>query len=368
MLVAGDIYDGANRSLRAQLAFRDGLRKLAKVGIHSYVVHGNHDPLDGWASSLVWPDEVHIFRGTKVASVPFERDGTVRAIIHGISFPRRDIRSNLARRFKATGSKAVQIGLLHCNVGSNTGHEPYAPCKLADLISSGMHYWALGHVHSRNILSEGSPTVAYPGNTQGQHINETGARGCLYVKISDTKDVETEFIPADSLRWARESVHIGQLDSEERLLNELESQVECVQSKAEGRASVCRLTLRGRGSLHATLRRSNYVEDLVGQLRDFGRGLDPLVWLDTIETQTRAAVDIEGRRQGKDFVGDCLRLIEEYRVDPTRLTSLKDTLRRLYEDRRCHKYVEMPDGEELVLLLDDAEVLCLDNLIDEDGP
>jgi len=368
LLVAGDVYDGADRSLRAQLAFRDGLRKLAKVGIHSYVVHGNHDSLDGWASSLEWPDEAYIFGGTNVESVPFERNGAVRAIIHGISFSRRDIRTNLARKFKASDSKAVQIGLLHCNVGSNTGHEPYAPCEIDDLAASHMDYWALGHVHSKNVLLEENPTVAYPGNTQGRHINEAGPRGCLYVQISDTKEVQTQFIPIDSVRWTRESVHIEHLDSDERLLNDLESRVERIQSKAEGRPSVCRLTLCGRGTLHATLQRSNYVQDLIAQLREFGRELDPLVWLDTIETQTRPAVDIEARRQAQDIVGDCLRLIEQYRADSACRSSLKDTLKKLYEDRRCGKYLEMPDDEELVSLLDDAEVLCLDKLIDEDMP
>ena len=48
LLVAGDVYDAADRSLRAQLKFADGLKKLAVAGIRSLVCHGNHDPLDGW--------------------------------------------------------------------------------------------------------------------------------------------------------------------------------------------------------------------------------------------------------------------------------------------------------------------------------
>ena len=46
-LVAGDIYDSADRSLRAQLRFCRALQRLAERGIPSFVVHGNHDPLDG---------------------------------------------------------------------------------------------------------------------------------------------------------------------------------------------------------------------------------------------------------------------------------------------------------------------------------
>jgi exonuclease SbcD len=63
LLVAGDIYDGRDRSLRAQLRLRDGLRPLSEAGIPSFIVHGNHDPLDSWAATLEGPDRVHIFEG-----------------------------------------------------------------------------------------------------------------------------------------------------------------------------------------------------------------------------------------------------------------------------------------------------------------
>lgn len=44
-LIAGDVYDGADRNLGAQIKFRDGLKRLSEAGIHSFIVHGNHDPL-----------------------------------------------------------------------------------------------------------------------------------------------------------------------------------------------------------------------------------------------------------------------------------------------------------------------------------
>src|ERR1700744_4517690 len=41
LLLAGDVYDGAERGLRAQLRFRAALDRLANAGIASFVVHGN---------------------------------------------------------------------------------------------------------------------------------------------------------------------------------------------------------------------------------------------------------------------------------------------------------------------------------------
>lgn len=65
-LVAGDVYDSADRSLRAQLRFCRALDRLADQGIPTFVVHGNHDPLDGWSAHLAWPQLVTIFPGDKV--------------------------------------------------------------------------------------------------------------------------------------------------------------------------------------------------------------------------------------------------------------------------------------------------------------
>ena len=48
IIVAGDVHDGENRSLRAQLRFRDALRKAGDAGLRCFVAHGNHDPLSGW--------------------------------------------------------------------------------------------------------------------------------------------------------------------------------------------------------------------------------------------------------------------------------------------------------------------------------
>ena len=51
LVIAGDIYDGPERGLRAQLRFRDGLARLSAAGIPSFVVHGNHDPVEtGWSA------------------------------------------------------------------------------------------------------------------------------------------------------------------------------------------------------------------------------------------------------------------------------------------------------------------------------
>jgi DNA repair exonuclease SbcCD nuclease subunit len=86
LLVAGDVYDAADRSLRAQLKFAEGLKKLTNSGIRCFVCHGNHDPLDGWSASLRWPEGVHIF-GPELESIPLALGGEDAVVVHGISYP-----------------------------------------------------------------------------------------------------------------------------------------------------------------------------------------------------------------------------------------------------------------------------------------
>ncbi|MCH8225243.1 MAG: DNA repair exonuclease, partial [Chloroflexi bacterium] len=69
LLVAGDIFDGADRSLRAQLKFADGLNRLEAANIRSFICHGNHDPLDGWEAKITLPGGCHRF-GAELTQVP----------------------------------------------------------------------------------------------------------------------------------------------------------------------------------------------------------------------------------------------------------------------------------------------------------
>ncbi len=47
LIIAGDIYDSKDRSLRALVSFRNEMERLAERNIPDYIGHGNHDPLKG---------------------------------------------------------------------------------------------------------------------------------------------------------------------------------------------------------------------------------------------------------------------------------------------------------------------------------
>jgi DNA repair exonuclease SbcCD nuclease subunit len=362
ILVAGDVYDAADRSLRAQLKFADGLKKLAVAGIRSFVCHGNHDPLDGWIASLQWPEEVHIF-GSELESVPVTLGGEDVVFIHGISYPHSQIDDSFGRGFKRQGSQPFQIGLFHCSVGSDPAHETYAPRTLSELVDADLDYWALGHVHANRVLMDGHPFVAYPGTTQGRHIREPGPRGCLVVQVDGQGAVNARFEPVDCVRWSSIELQIDDLETEGDLIEALERTCDEIGDEAQGRPAIVRITLSGRGVLHSILRRPQVVEDLTERLREAGLELAPPVMVEQIQVQTNTYIPLGVRRNAADFLGEVLRLIENTREIPTRL---QEMISELYNDRRGRRFLETPAEGELLELLSEVESMCVDELVTEE--
>jgi exonuclease SbcD len=369
VLVAGDVFEGANRTLRAQVAFRDGLEQLARERIPSFVVTGNHDPLSGWEPAVTWPDLAYRFPASDVSSRPMLRDGVELARVHGISYGVRNVTRNLAATFLRDGDEPFAIGLLHANVGGIEGHANYAPCSLSDLASSGMDYWALGHIHRHGILRAADPTIVYCGNPQGRDPGETDPRGCYLVEVDERGRVVPAFRPMDVVRWQRLSLPIEGIATDEGLYQAVGDAIESA-ATAAGRSIVALVTLTGRGPLHASLRRPAVLRDVQLLVRErFGIG-EPFAWLETIRDETRPTIDLAVRRAAGDLLGETLREFERSRLAlrQGQQADLHDLLLDLYDHPRVRRALggAQPGTAELLALLESAEAQVIDQL-DEAG-
>jgi DNA repair protein SbcD/Mre11 len=374
LLVAGDIYDGADRSLRAQLRFIDGLRRLEQAGIRAFICHGNHDPLDGWEARLSFPENVVRF-GAEVTGASMNPADPESPIVYGISYPTREVRENLVPHFPAPAPGRPAIGLLHANVGTNTGHDPYAPCSVEDLAGTGYSYWALGHVHTRQVLREREPVVVYPGNPQGRHANEPGPRGVYLVALDDSGVTGLDFCAVDVVRWERLAVDISGIDEtaatplDEALMNATNEAVETARIGASGRPLVYRLRFTGRGAAHASIARPGFLADVREQLNEqFGAG-DLFAFCEEVGTETTPPVDRETLRQAPDLLGDLLQLIDEVAADPEALEQLRTELEPLYLHQRARRYLgdEALAAVDVRALLADAERMLIDELHDAEA-
>ncbi len=358
LAVAGDVYDEADRGVRAQLRFLNGLRVLDAAGVRSFVVHGNHDPHEAWSHRLRWPEGAHIFGTAEPETVRVEQAGAPVAAVTGISYAARRVSENLAARFTPAHPGLFQVALLHCNCGGNAAHADYAPCALNQLAGAGFDYWALGHVHTRAILNT-EPHVVYPGNPQGLHINEQGPRGCYVVEVDDRNRVaRAEFVPLDGVRWAQCSVAIDGIDSIDALAENLLAALEALRAGNDGRHVVCRLRLEGRGPLYETLRNQAQCDGLLEELRRGGVSGEPFVWVEKLDFHCGPAIDLEAQRQEQDLLAALLEEADRLARAPDLKEALAPAFDTLHSWRAASGGIQDPSREELEALLQEAVYLC----------
>lgn len=366
LIVAGDVYDSAHRSLHAQIRFRESLRRVGEAGVLCFVAHGNHDPLSGWDAGLTLPEGVHRFGGEAVERFTARRGGETLAHLYGISYPTREVRENLIPRFPREVEGPFAIGVLHGNVGGDPNHDNYAPCSLQDLLSCRLDYWALGHIHKAGILRQENPCVVYSGTPQGRSVREAEARGCFLVRVDEGGRPAPEFVATDVVRWYMEAVDIGNLRSLDALVDQLAEHKENIRRRAEGRGAIWRLTLRGRGELHAMLQRLDPERDLTLPLREEEAGRPDFVWLESTELTTRPSLDLAQRRHVQDFIGDVLKAAENLRLGEQGEEALQEVVGRRPEYKLLAARLDKLTPQDWPALLDEAESHVLDLLLGEE--
>ena len=211
LLIAGDLFDTACRDFNSALSAASQMQRLNRVGIPVFLILGNHDSRDEMARQVPWPVNVTLFDHNRPHSV---RHPTLAVVIHGMSYPKREVTENLVPEYPVPEPECYNIGLLHTNAGGNPNHDSYAPCSVAELGAKGYDYWALGHVHDFEVLHE-RPHVVYSGTTQGRHARELGAKGCLLITVDDGEVTSLDFRETDVVRWYRETVVLQPDDDED---------------------------------------------------------------------------------------------------------------------------------------------------------
>jgi DNA repair exonuclease SbcCD nuclease subunit len=360
LVISGDVYDNS-RSMTAQLRFQRQTVRLAEAGIAVFVAQGNHDPADGWTAGLKLPETVRYFSTSEVERVPYERDGHVVCVLYGRGYEHAAEERNLAKGFSRDPSDPIAIGVLHTNVGGREGSENYAPASMDDLRAARMDYWALGHIHKPEVLSE-TPAIVYAGCPQGRSPKEDGVRGCYLIEM-DGHRAETRFIPTCSIVWERLSVDVTGAAGIEDVRDALRDACGDARSRADGSPAIVRIDLLGRTDAHAALIRGGVFEELVRDLREEQLAGGPWVWMDRVLDRTTASLDIDTLRDSEDFAGDLVRLTDDLLADPAMLAGIvAGALGPIESALGFHGDIELSPGR----LLERARDLCLDRLEGEE--
>ena len=281
VVIAGDLYDGAWKDQSTGQFAIAQLARLARAGIRSVIVFGNHDADSRVTRHLTAPEGVYKLKSAKCETVLFDDLGVA---IHGRSYKEAATTENIASTYCPPVAGMLNVALLHTALDGHEGHANYAPCSLGELQAAGHEYWALGHVHDHAIRSD-HPHIVFAGNTQGRHIRETGPKGAVLVRVEEGAIVHAEHRATDEVRWAHARVDAsGARDPIEALaaiLDELRPAV----LGANGRPMAARVSIEVDGSLAQRLKADPVWFE--AEVRGHAAGVSDALWIERVKIITR---------------------------------------------------------------------------------
>ena len=245
LLIAGDLYDGAQRSAKTAAFLTGQLERLRTAGIPVFYIKGNHDAENPITGEVALPDNVHIFDGRGGKQQLAGKD----VWIHGVSFSGKHAPDSLLGKFGAPVSGAINIAMLHTSLAGAAGHDNYAPCSVAELSALGFDYWALGHIHKRQVHSE-APWVVMPGIPQGRDIGEAGSKSATLLTI-EGKGIAIDEVPTSVVTFLGHSIDVSGAENDDEIRQRIRSGIHApIEGLQAGNDAILRLTLEGRTTRH----------------------------------------------------------------------------------------------------------------------
>ena len=311
VILAGDIYDTADRDPGAQLKFFSGLSQLKNAGIKVFMAHGNHDPLSAeYLNGSQSPKDVHIFPAGEVSKEVITMSNGAEVTVGGISYSSSSEPNNLVPLFKSVTGKTV-VGVLHTNVGGNSQHGNYAPCSISDLENSTVNYWALGHIHDRQVHETSKGYWAYPGNLQGRSTKPTecGPKGVLIVEVDESGLIlQPEFVPCDNLRFQNHEIDLSIVDKYEDVIPVIAENLTHLNLYSEERMLLVQIQFVGATTFFEKF--NTKFEEVRAATFESGNEIFSNGAVIKIKNQLRPAIDLDQERSRETLLGHLLRALD----------------------------------------------------------
>ncbi len=220
LIVAGDLFDDDKISFKDECFVINQLKRLLDKGQKVFYVTGNHDPkltarflepLTKETSFYLFDDDV--FKCLDVIS----RGGELYKVV-GVGHISKNEQRNLIKSFPVKSTEEIWIGIAHASVPTAmdiSDKAPYMATPLSHIEALNYNYFALGHIHIRQLLTS---KIAYSGNLQGLNIKETGPKGAFLVTL-EPNVTKIEPIDFNVMRWEQCDIT---LTADIRTLSELQ--------------------------------------------------------------------------------------------------------------------------------------------------
>lgn len=346
LLIAGDLFDGKERSAKTAAFLISALERLRKVGISVFYVKGNHDAENPVAGAFELPANVHVFDG---------RGGKVQLSaediwIHGVSFRDKHALESLLPKYDPPVAGALNIGMMHTSLSGTSGHDPYAPCTVSNLIGHGFDYWALGHVHKREVYSS-EPWVVMPGIPQGRDVGEAGPKSATLLKVEGAS-IEIEEVSVAPVEFRVSRCDVSDAADDDDLRNCIRAHLQAESLATNSDATILRLSLIGQNDRAWQIRRDSDVWEET--IRDLAEETGHL-WVEQIKIDVSPRSEAPGTANA---VSELKSIMNELRAEAGFLVSAKRELDQLVSQLPPDRRQALAPGEA-------ASAKLLENIIDQ---
>ncbi len=303
VLISGDSFDNNEHDLHTKLCFIRGLEKLGDNNIKSFVVCGNHDPIELYKKhkSYFKFDSKYdgIINITGVTTDSNKQEYLFDNInIHSYSFVKEESSNPTKelRNLNADDSNNFNIGLFHCDLDKT--ESKYGACSREDLRNLGYDYYALGHIH----IPDDKENMVYAGSIQGRTKKETGTHGCYYVKVNNsngTKQIDKEFIPTDCVRFLKQELDCSKYHNKKEIFDAIQENLNC-NSSENVELNLYELNLTGISDAFEEL---NKTENLIAEFIEEYKNLPNNVCVYEISNKTIPNINEQELKEDNGIIG-----------------------------------------------------------------
>lgn len=348
VVLAGDLFDNEDRSIRAQTRLRKEFERLEKEGIEVFLVFGNHDHMGGSWVHVAMPKNVQIFGG-EVEAKKFVSTKGATVFLYGFSYLKRHTFNKRIDGYMKANDGDFHVAMLHGNLEGNVEHGNYAPFQLKDLLEKEFDYWALGHIHKRAVLHE-DPLVVYPGNTQGRNKKEKGPKGCYLVTLNENGQ-HLDFMETSDCIWSDIIIDGASFQSFDHLYEACKEKV--LDIRVEGKGVLTEITVE---NVSPDFANPSLAADLLDVLQEEEKEEVSFVWPVQININNSFQWDRENLAKESNFFHELFDIIDENK-------ELEDSLTPLYKHHLGRKFLTSLTEEELEELKKDAERYLIEQLL-----
>lgn len=203
VLLAGDTFDSIHPTPQSKIFFANQIKRLVDRQIQVVMVLGNHDYSQ--IDDLLLNESPYfkiIGSNEQIEQVDFMTKSQYKYRVVGFSYQHNHITEDIIAKYPPKSTSIYTIGLAHAGMKqSSVDQNNYAPFTLNEVKNLNYDYFALGHIHLRQVLSQ-EPWIVYSGNLQGRHVNEKDAKGFYFDQVDEqSQNTQLQFIDVSPIVW-----------------------------------------------------------------------------------------------------------------------------------------------------------------------